>query len=124
MGLGLAAAFARRGARLGLTDVHEKGLTAAGKAATDSGGKPWVRRLDATDATAVGIAIADFAASAGGIDLTVNAAGVRSIAKVVDLDPIHALFETVRTADAYHVEARVDIAGRPFFRRARDMPLR
>jgi meso-butanediol dehydrogenase/(S,S)-butanediol dehydrogenase/diacetyl reductase len=76
IGHGLAEAFAARGAILGLTDMVEPGAKAA-----------WTRRLDVTDAAAVGAAIAAFAAHAGGLDLVVNAAGVISFASVVDLDP-------------------------------------
>jgi meso-butanediol dehydrogenase/(S,S)-butanediol dehydrogenase/diacetyl reductase len=87
MGRGLAVAFARRGAILGLADVDELGLRQTGEALAATAGAPWLRRLDVTDAAAVGEAVRAFADAAGGLDLVVNGAGVLSVAKVVDLEP-------------------------------------
>jgi meso-butanediol dehydrogenase/(S,S)-butanediol dehydrogenase/diacetyl reductase len=77
IGQGLARAFAERGAILGLADVKAPSVQ----------GAAFARALDVTDADAVEATITDFADQAGGLDLLVNAAGVFSSAKVVDLEP-------------------------------------
>lgn len=87
LGRGLAVAFARQSARLGLADVSEAGLAATEVSLRAVGNHPWTGRLDVRDADAVHTAVASFAAEAGGLDVVVNAAGVLSVAHVVDLDP-------------------------------------
>jgi meso-butanediol dehydrogenase/(S,S)-butanediol dehydrogenase/diacetyl reductase len=87
MGRGIAATFARRGAILGLADRDQAGLARTVAAIAGAPGTPWVRPLDVTDAGAVDAAVRAFATEAGGLDLVVNAAGILSVAKVVDMDP-------------------------------------
>ncbi|MEX2648872.1 MAG: SDR family NAD(P)-dependent oxidoreductase [Alphaproteobacteria bacterium] len=78
IGRGLAEAFARRRAILGLTDVTTAGYADA---------TCWTRALDVTDGAAVEAAVTAFADAAGGLDLVVSAAGAFSSAKVIDLEP-------------------------------------
>lgn len=40
-----------------------------------------------------------------------------------DGDPLFALVESVQTQDTFHIEATIELAGRPFYRRAWDLPL-
>lgn len=73
IGAEMVAAFSEQGAHVGHIDLAEKaavaladGLEAAGQA------RPWFRRVDVTDTAALKHTIADFAASAGGLDVLVN----------------------------------------------------
>lgn len=77
IGRGLVAAFVERGAAVAAADIVEPKDT----------GAAWASVLDVTDGVAVRSAVASFVEAAGGLDLVVNAAGVFSSAKVVDLDP-------------------------------------
>ena len=87
IGRGLAVDFARRGAILGLTDIADGALRRTAETLGAAAVAPWLRRLDVTDAPDVGEAVRAFADAAGGLDLVVNAAGILSVAKVVDMDP-------------------------------------
>lgn len=86
IGRGLAIAFARQGATLGLVDESEAGLSMTART-LGSESRVWLRRLDVRDVESVRATFADFVAEAGGLNLVVNAAGVLSVAKVVDMDP-------------------------------------
>lgn len=73
IGAEMVAAFSEQGAHVGHIDLAEEaavaladGLEAAGQAC------PWFRRVDVTDTAALKHTIADFAASAGGLDVLVN----------------------------------------------------
>ena len=87
IGRGLALAFAEAGARVGLTDIDAEALAGAVDALPGADEAPWSEPLDVTDAAAVSLAVTGFAAASGGLDILVNAAGVLSVAKVVDLEP-------------------------------------
>ena len=71
IGAALVIAFAAQGAVVGHVDLADGAavadtVTAAGQQA------PWFRALDVTDTPALQAAIADFAASAGGLDVLIN----------------------------------------------------
>lgn len=87
IGRGMAMAFARCGAILGLTDIDERGLRRTTESLGAKSAATWLLRLDVTDAAAVGEAVRAFADAAGGLDLVVNGAGILTMAKVVDMNP-------------------------------------
>jgi NAD(P)-dependent dehydrogenase (short-subunit alcohol dehydrogenase family) len=69
----MVAAFARQGALVGHIDLAEVEAEALGDAMADEGhARPWFRRVDVTDVTALKASVADFAAEAGGLSVLVN----------------------------------------------------
>ena len=86
MGRGMAEAFARWGATVGVADIDEESARQTAAAIVESGGRASVHRIDVTDEHSVAAALDGFLASAGGLDLAVNGAGVLSVSAVVDLE--------------------------------------
>lgn len=69
IGAALVTAFAAQGAVVGHVDLA---ADAAAKLADELTVAPWFRALDVTDTTALQTAIADFAATAGGLNVLIN----------------------------------------------------
>ena len=86
MGRGMARAFAQWGATVGVADIDEEGARASAEAIAGEGGRAAAQRIDVTDEHSVANALDEFLAFAGGLDLTVNAAGVLSVSAVVALE--------------------------------------
>jgi len=86
LGRGIAAALAARGGHIAVLDINEASAADTVWMIKDAGGSAWSTRMDVTDEGEVGSAIGWAADTLGGIDLVVNAAGVLSVAPVVDLE--------------------------------------
>lgn len=69
IGAALVTAFSAQGAVVGHVDID---AAAAQALAEQRAPAPWFRALDVTDTAALQAAIADFAASAGGLDVLIN----------------------------------------------------
>lgn len=85
LGRGLAETFAHWGAVVGVADLDESGAQATAEAIAGAGGQASAHGIDVTDEQSVDAAFADFLDIAGGVDLTVNAAGILTVYPVVDL---------------------------------------
>lgn len=73
IGAALVAAFATQGAVVGHVDLAADAAAALAQAVVATGQPaPWFRALDVTDTAALQAAIADFAATAGGLDVLIN----------------------------------------------------
>ena len=86
MGRGMAETFARWGATVGVADVDEDGAQGTKEAIVAGGGRACAHRIDVTDEHSVEGALEGFLGFAGGIDLSVHAAGLLSVSAVVDLE--------------------------------------
>ena len=86
MGRGIAEAFAGWGAVVGVTDIDESGAHSTAEGIAASGGQAYSHAIDVTDEHSVEVALDAFLEFAGGVDLTVNAAGVLSVHSVVDME--------------------------------------
>jgi meso-butanediol dehydrogenase/(S,S)-butanediol dehydrogenase/diacetyl reductase len=86
MGKGIAEAFADWGATVGITDSNEAGAAETAQAIVARGGQAMSHHIDVTDEHSVQKALDAFCECAGGIDLSINAAGVLSVHSVVDMD--------------------------------------
>lgn len=86
LGRGIAAGLAARGGQVVALDVNGPGAAETAQLIKDAGGRAWSSRMDVTDEGEVGSAIGWAADTLGGIDLVINAAGVLSVAPVVDLE--------------------------------------
>ena len=86
MGEGMARTFATWGATVGVADIDEAGARETAEAIAAERGRASAHRIDVTDEHSVAAALDGFLAFAGGLDLTVNGAGVLSVSAVVDLD--------------------------------------
>lgn len=76
LGLELCRRFARAGWTIGMLDVNEDALAAAGREVVALGGTARTARADVTDAAAFASAVGDFVAATGGLEIMVNNAGV------------------------------------------------
>ena len=73
IGAAMVEAFAEQGAIVGHIDLAEDEAAKLGDAIVASGfARPWFRKVDVTDVDALKAAVADFAASAGGLDALIN----------------------------------------------------
>lgn len=73
IGAELVAAFSEQRAIVGHLDLAEDAAQALGDRLEQEGlARPWFRRVDVTDVSALQAAIGDFAAAAGGLDVLVN----------------------------------------------------
>ena len=86
MGRGIAQAFARWGAVVGVADVDAEGAGATAKTIAAAGGEASDHPIDVTNEQSVDEALEAFLERSGGVDLTVNAAGILSVHSVVDMD--------------------------------------
>lgn len=73
IGAAMVEAFTEQGAVVGHLDLAEDPAELLADQLKQAGhARPWFRRVDVTDATALKAAISDFAADAGGFDVLVN----------------------------------------------------
>lgn len=73
IGAAMVEAYLAQGARVGHLDLAVDAAEALGDQLVAAGSeRPWFRRVDVTDATALKGAIGDFASDAGGLDVLVN----------------------------------------------------
>src|SRR5436305_14336296 len=79
LGLAIARAFAREGARVCLADVNAKGVEAAAK---EISGLPVT--MDVTDERQVEAGVKTCASELGSVDIMVSNAGIQHIAPIVD----------------------------------------
>jgi NAD(P)-dependent dehydrogenase (short-subunit alcohol dehydrogenase family) len=86
IGLAIAEAFLRQGARVTIADVQESALAAA-CAALEGLGPVRGAVVDVTDAAATETAAAEADAAQGGVDLVVANAGILLLAPAVDIAP-------------------------------------
>ena len=87
IGLGVAAAFVDWGAHVALADLQSHKVDAAVDALTkDAAGRVMGAALDVTDEASVTAALGAVWDAWGGIDLTVNCAGLLSVAQVATLE--------------------------------------
>src|SRR5205823_5181003 len=76
IGLAIAAAFAREGARVVLTDLSGQACEAGAAEIRTRGGEAWGLALDVTDVDASQAVAARVGAEIGDIDVLVNSAGI------------------------------------------------
>ena len=86
IGLGIAQAFAREGARLALVDLDALGLLEAQARVEAEGGEALAFPLDVTDGRGVRAAVSDLVARWGRVDVLVNNAGIYEIVPFVEID--------------------------------------
>ncbi len=88
IGRAICRALAAAGAAVGVTDMD--GLAAAGVAAeiADGGGSSWSATLDVTDGVIAREVFTEAAAALGGLDIACLNAGVSTMARLEDLDPV------------------------------------
>jgi NAD(P)-dependent dehydrogenase (short-subunit alcohol dehydrogenase family) len=73
IGAAMVEAFAEQGAQVGHLDLAVEAAELLGDAVAAAGQlRPWFRRVDVSDASALKGAIGDFAQAAGGLDVLVN----------------------------------------------------
>lgn len=85
--LGIARAFARAGARMGVASRRPEKVEAACQALAGAAGPAFGRSFDVRDAAAVAAGLADFAAAAGPIDVLVSGAAGNFPAMAMDMTP-------------------------------------
>ena len=76
IGLALAKAFTREGAKVALIDINEEGANATAQLVTEAGGEAFVVSADVSVAAQVEKAVADVVAHYGRIDVACNNAGI------------------------------------------------
>ncbi len=88
IGRAICRALAAAGAAVAVTDMD--GLAAAGVAAeiADGGGNSWSATLDVTDGVSAREVFTEAAAALGGLDIACLNAGVSTMARLEDLDPV------------------------------------
>jgi NAD(P)-dependent dehydrogenase (short-subunit alcohol dehydrogenase family) len=86
IGLGIATAFAQRGANVALLDVDEEAGTAAAEGLRQHGGRHLFANSDITDRGAVRRAVDAVIEAFGGVDVLVNNAGVSAVKAFLDMD--------------------------------------
>ena len=86
MGRGIAEVFAGWGAVVGVADVDANGARSTAEAIAAAGGQASGHHIDVTDEHSVEDALGAFLERSGGVDLTVNAAGILSVHSVVDME--------------------------------------
>ena len=85
MGKGIAHAFADWGATVGVSDVYEAVAAQTAQEIVAQGGEAMSCWVNVTEESSVQNALRVFCESTGGIDLAINAAGVLSVHRVVDM---------------------------------------
>ena len=97
IGLAVAEALAREGARVAILARNEVGLAAAKRRLAEVGGEAITVAADVTDREALAAAIEEVAAELGGLDVLVTSAASLSFGRFTETDPedFEATIETV-----------------------------
>lgn len=85
IGLGIARRFAEEGAKIAIAAIEPETIDAARRLAEETGAETLGVQLDVTDASAVRAAYAEVEGRLGPLSISVQNAGVITIAKVEDL---------------------------------------
>jgi len=85
IGHGIALAFAREGAKVGIADINEESATSVAEEIIRLGGSALPVAMDVTDEQAVEAGVASVVEAFGGVDALVSNAGVQHIDPLVDL---------------------------------------
>lgn len=100
LGAAMVETFCEQGAVVGHIDVAEADAAELGDAIAAQGyARPWFRRVDVTDIEALQSAIADFAATAGGLGVLIN-----NVANDARHDPMETTPESWRNCMAVNLD--------------------
>ena len=86
IGLGIAQAFAQRGARVAILDVQAEAGKVAVRSLPVEGGEHLFSQCDISDRHAVRRAVKEVLEAFGGVDVLVNNAGVAAVKPFLDMD--------------------------------------
>lgn len=87
IGRATALAFAAKGYTVGCYDLHDSALRALSDEIAAAGGTPLTGHLDVTDYDEFAARLAEFTATAGGLNVLVNNAGILYGGRLQDIDP-------------------------------------
>lgn len=85
IGLDIARAFAREGAKVAIADLNLEGASKAASEIMDAGGTALAVTMNVTDERRVDAGVAAIIEAFGGVDVLVSNAGVQHIEPIVDL---------------------------------------
>jgi len=85
IGRGIAELFADWGATVGVCDLDYQGAKETKKAIEANGGRAFANSIDVTNETSVEQAVEAFVNDVGGLDLSVNSAGILTVCQVMEM---------------------------------------